>query len=189
MASRLIQVQSKACEASKFVAKHGTSYYRQLVEKNKHYIQEPATVDKCQELSKQLLYTRLASIPGRCETFRKEVDYAKNLWKNRTDLKVEDAGVAALFGLECFAWYCAADKEQGVVLGTTKSKKQNKPKLSVNKSVLKKEFPRMAKAVANQVVDNYYRPDLKKAALARLSVISKGLRVAKSGPKRRNRQA
>ena len=40
-----------------------------------------------------------------------------------------------------------------------------------------------------QVVDNYYRPDLKKAALARLSVISKGLRVAKSGPKRRNRQA
>ncbi|KAF2609658.1 hypothetical protein F2Q70_00013675 [Brassica cretica] len=39
------------------------------------------------------------------------------------------------------------------------------------------------------VVDNYYRPDLMKAALARLSVISKGLRVAKSGPKRRNRQA
>ena len=33
-----------------------------------------------------------------------------------------------------------ADKEQGVVLGTTKSKKQNKPKLSVNKSVLKKEL-------------------------------------------------
>lgn len=60
MASKLIQVQSKACEASKFVAKHGTSYYRQLLEKNKQYIQEPATVEKCQELSKQLLYTRLA---------------------------------------------------------------------------------------------------------------------------------
>ena len=60
MASKLVQVQSKACEASKFVAKHGTSYYRQLLEKNKHYIQEPATVEKCQELSKQLLYTRLA---------------------------------------------------------------------------------------------------------------------------------
>ncbi|KAF2609659.1 hypothetical protein F2Q70_00013676 [Brassica cretica] len=41
----------------------------------------------------------------------------------------------------------------------------------------------------DHVVDNYYRPDLKKAALARLSVIGKGLRVAKSGPKRRNRQA
>jgi len=83
----------------------------------------------------------------------------------------------------------AADKDQAVVLATTKTKKQNKPKLSVNKSILKKEFPRMSKAVANQVVDNYYRPDLKKAALARLSAISKGLRVAKSGAKQRNRQA
>ncbi|CAN6900719.1 unnamed protein product [Brassica oleracea var. botrytis] len=82
-----------------------------------------------------------------------------------------------------------ADKEQGVVLATTKTKKQNKPKVSVNKSILKKEFPRMSKAVANQVVDNYYRPDLKKFALARLSVISKSLRVAKSGAKQRNRQA
>ena len=45
----------------------------------------------------------------------------------------------------------AADKEQGVVLATTKTKKQNKPKVSVNKSVLKKEFSRMSKAVANQV--------------------------------------
>ncbi|CAN6880271.1 unnamed protein product [Brassica oleracea] len=99
-----------------------------------------------------------------------------------------------------------ADKEQGVVLGTTKSKKQNKPKLSVNKSVLKKELvpqdgqsccqPAVMRKLTRKkrqllcgVVDNYYRPDLKKAALARLSVISKGLRVAKSGPKRRNRQA
>ncbi|CDY48720.1 hypothetical protein IGI04_034021 [Brassica rapa subsp. trilocularis] len=82
-----------------------------------------------------------------------------------------------------------ADKEQGVVLATTKTKKQNKPKVSVNKSILKKEFPRMSKAVANQVVDNYYRPDLKKFALARLSVISKSIRVAKSGAKQRNRQA
>ncbi|KAF2619243.1 hypothetical protein F2Q68_00042156 [Brassica cretica] len=72
---------------------------------------------------------------------------------------------------------------------TRPTKKQNKPKVSVNKSILKKEFPRMSKAVANQVVDNYYRPDLKKFALARLSVISKSLRVAKSGAKQRNRQA
>ena len=60
MASKLIQLKSKACEASKFVSKHGTTYYKQLLEKNKQYIQEPATVEKCQELSKQLLYTRLA---------------------------------------------------------------------------------------------------------------------------------
>ncbi|KFK40318.1 mitochondrial atp synthase g subunit family protein [Arabis alpina] len=109
MASKLVQLQSKACQASKFVAKHGNSYYKQLMEQNKHFIQEPATVEKCRELSKQLLYTRLASIPGRYETLRKEVDYAKNLLKNRSNLKVEDAGIAALFGLECFAWYCAGE--------------------------------------------------------------------------------
>ncbi|XP_010526413.1 PREDICTED: 60S ribosomal protein L28-1 [Tarenaya hassleriana] len=82
-----------------------------------------------------------------------------------------------------------ADKEQAIVLGTTKTKKQSKPSASVNKSVLKKEFPRMAKAVANQVSDNYYRPDLEKAALARLSVIHRSLKVTKSGVKKRNRQA
>jgi len=49
------------------------------------------------------------SIPGRTESFWKELDYAKNLWKNRKELKVEDAGIAALFGLECFAWFCAGE--------------------------------------------------------------------------------
>ena len=37
--------------------------------------------------------------------------------------------------------------------------------------------------------DNYYRPDLKKAALARLSAVHRSLKVAKSGVKKRNRQA
>lgn len=49
------------------------------------------------------------SIPGRYEAFWKELDYVKHLWKNRQELKVEDAGIAALFGLECFAWYCAGE--------------------------------------------------------------------------------
>ena len=49
------------------------------------------------------------SIPGRYEAFHKELDYVKQLWKNRQDLKVEDAGIAALFGLECFAWFCAGE--------------------------------------------------------------------------------
>ncbi|KAF7813909.1 F-type H+-transporting ATPase subunit g [Senna tora] len=109
MASKLQQLQSKACQASQFVAKHGTSYYKQLLEQNKQYIQEPPTVEKCSLLSKQLFYTRLASIPGRTESFWKELDYVKNLWKNRQELKVEDAGIAALFGLECFAWFCAGE--------------------------------------------------------------------------------
>ncbi|OIW11862.1 hypothetical protein TanjilG_31612 [Lupinus angustifolius] len=82
----------------------------------------------------------------------------------------------------------ANGKDQGVLLATTKTKKQNKPSALVHKSVLKKDFRRIAKAVKNQVADNHYRPDLKKAALARLSVVHKSLKVAKSGAKKRNRQ-
>ncbi|KAH0451384.1 hypothetical protein IEQ34_018683 [Dendrobium chrysotoxum] len=62
MASKLHQLQTKAVQASQFVAKHGTSYYKQLLEQNKQYIVQPPTVEKCQELSKQLFYTRLASL-------------------------------------------------------------------------------------------------------------------------------
>ncbi|KAM3712931.1 hypothetical protein ACB098_01G218800 [Castanea mollissima] len=80
-------------------------------------------------------------------------------------------------------------KDLSVVLGTTKTKKQNKPAALLHKSVMRKEFPRMAKAVTNQVSDNYYRPDLKKAALARLSAVHRSLKVTKSGPKKKNRQA
>ncbi|KAL4625817.1 hypothetical protein ACB092_05G052000 [Castanea dentata] len=80
-------------------------------------------------------------------------------------------------------------KDQSVLLATTKTKKQNKPAALLHKSVMKKEFRRMANAVANQVGDNYYRPDLKKAALARLSTVHRSLKVTKSGAKKRNRQA
>ncbi|GLU14379.1 hypothetical protein SLE2022_309540 [Rubroshorea leprosula] len=80
-------------------------------------------------------------------------------------------------------------KDQSVLLATTKTKKQSKPATLLHKSVMKKEFPRMVKAVVNQVGDNYYRPDLKKAALARLSAVNRSLKVAKSGVKKRNRQA
>lgn len=45
-------------------------------------------------------------------------------------------------------------KDQSVVLATTKTKKQNKPATLLNKSVMKKEFRRMAKAVTNQVTNN-----------------------------------
>ena len=42
-------------------------------------------------------------------------------------------------------------KDQAVLLATTKTKKQNKPSALLHKSVMKKEFRRMADAVANQV--------------------------------------
>ncbi|KAL3618258.1 60S ribosomal protein L28A [Castilleja foliolosa] len=79
-------------------------------------------------------------------------------------------------------------KDQTVLVATTKTKKQNKPASSLNKSIMKKEFHRMAKTVTNQVGDNYYRPDLQKAALARLSAVNRSLKVAKSGIKKKNRQ-
>lgn len=57
----------------------------------------------------QVYFLMQDSIPGRYEAFWKELDYVKHLWKNRQELKIEDAGIAALFGLECFAWYCAGE--------------------------------------------------------------------------------
>ncbi|XP_050118042.1 60S ribosomal protein L28-1-like [Malus sylvestris] len=41
-------------------------------------------------------------------------------------------------------------KDQSVLLVTSKTKKQNKPVVLLHKSVMKQEFRRMAKAVANQ---------------------------------------
>ncbi|XP_021732772.1 60S ribosomal protein L28-1-like [Chenopodium quinoa] len=78
--------------------------------------------------------------------------------------------------------------KDSVVLATTKTRKQNKPGSLKHKSVMKKDFSRMVKAVENQVANNYYRPDLKQAALARLSIVNRSLQVAKSGVKKRNRQ-
>ena len=49
------------------------------------------------------------SLPGRYEAFWKELDQVKQLWKNRNDLKVEHAGVAALFGIELYAWFCTGE--------------------------------------------------------------------------------
>ncbi|CAI9289132.1 unnamed protein product [Lactuca saligna] len=70
---------------------------------------DPPTIEKCQHLSNQLLYTRLASIPSRYDAFWKELEYVKQLVKTRHEFKTEDMGIAALFGLECFAWYCAGE--------------------------------------------------------------------------------
>ncbi|KAL3685105.1 hypothetical protein R1sor_003127 [Riccia sorocarpa] len=71
-----------------------------------------------------------------------------------------------------------------VVLATTKTKKGNKPAEIVNRSVLRRDVRKMARAVVNQVSENGYRPDLKTAALARLSSVHKSLRAAKSGIKK-----
>ncbi|CAL8131558.1 unnamed protein product [Prunus armeniaca] len=59
MASKVSSLQ-KVVQASNFLVKNGNIYYKQLVEQNKHHIQEPPTIEKCQTLAKQLFYTRLA---------------------------------------------------------------------------------------------------------------------------------
>ncbi|EMS57443.1 hypothetical protein TRIUR3_19608 [Triticum urartu] len=102
-------MQSKAAEAASSAAKQGREYHKTLMERNRQYVVDPPTVEKCQELSKQLFYTRLASIPGRYKAFWKEVDAVKLLLKNRKDLKAEQAGVAALFGIELYAWLRAGE--------------------------------------------------------------------------------
>lgn len=62
MASKIPQLQSKVTQASEVVANNGASYYKLLMEQNKHYIQDPPTIEKCQSLAKQLFYTRLARL-------------------------------------------------------------------------------------------------------------------------------
>ncbi|XP_019436035.1 PREDICTED: uncharacterized protein LOC109342515 [Lupinus angustifolius] len=109
MASKIPQLQSKVTQVSQVAANRGGSYYKLLMDQNKHYIQDPPTIQKCQSLAKQLFYTRLASIPHRYNSFWKELDYAKNLVKNRQDLNIENASFGALFGLECFAWFCGGE--------------------------------------------------------------------------------
>ncbi|CAI9093651.1 OLC1v1029206C1 [Oldenlandia corymbosa var. corymbosa] len=50
-----------------------------------------------------------ASIPNRYQSLVKEVEFVKGIWKNRKEVKTEDVGIAALFGLECFAWFWAGE--------------------------------------------------------------------------------
>ncbi|CAI9289133.1 unnamed protein product [Lactuca saligna] len=109
MASSLNVLRSKVAEASKFLSKNGNTYYKQTLEQKKKYIQDPPTIEKCQQLSNQLPYTRLASIPSRHDAFWKELEYVKQLVKTKNELKTEDMGIAALFGFECFAWYCVGE--------------------------------------------------------------------------------
>ncbi|GLT55939.1 hypothetical protein SLA2020_290200 [Shorea laevis] len=102
-------VAATASQASQFVTKSGTSFYKELLERNKQYIQEPANAEKCRLLAKQLFYTSLASIPSRYEAFWKELESLKTLLGNRQEFNVEKAGLATLFGLECFAWFCMGE--------------------------------------------------------------------------------
>jgi F-type H+-transporting ATPase subunit g len=51
----------------------------------------------------------LFSLPGRYEAFWKELDSVKQVWRNRKEFKVEDLGIATLFGVELYAWFCVGE--------------------------------------------------------------------------------
>ncbi|KAE9585904.1 putative ATP synthase, F0 complex, subunit G [Lupinus albus] len=59
------------------------------------------------ELLKLLLIC--CSIPHRYNSLWKELDYAKNIVKNRRHINIDNASLVALFGLECFAWFCGGE--------------------------------------------------------------------------------
>ncbi|XP_052300279.1 uncharacterized protein LOC102618851 isoform X3 [Citrus sinensis] len=110
MDSKLPQLQSKASQASEFLIKNGSAYIKQLLEDNKQHIKDPPNIETCQFLAKQLFHTRLASIPNRVDAFWKELDGLKQFLKNRElEMNLDNAGLAALFGVECFAWFCGGE--------------------------------------------------------------------------------
>lgn len=56
-----------------------------------------------------LFFILFCSIPHRYDSFWKELDSAKNIMNNMNELNMEKIGTAALFGLECYLWYCGGE--------------------------------------------------------------------------------
>eukprot|EP00271_Cylindrocystis_brebissonii_P019384 TRINITY_DN586_c6_g1_i1.p2 TRINITY_DN586_c6_g1~~TRINITY_DN586_c6_g1_i1.p2 ORF type:complete len:152 (+),score=41.55 TRINITY_DN586_c6_g1_i1:138-593(+) len=83
----------------------------------------------------------------------------------------------------------SAGADLSILLSTKKTKKSSTPANLVHQSLLKKDVRKMAKTVVNQLVTSRYRPDLKDAALARLTAIHKSLRVAKAGTGKKGKGA
>ncbi|CAL6279265.1 unnamed protein product [Bathycoccus prasinos] len=61
------------------------------------------------KLPKQLLYTNLARIPKAIETAEREAGMVKERWQKVDEMSVKEVGVAVLFGLETYAWFCVGE--------------------------------------------------------------------------------
>lgn len=73
---------------------------------------------------------------------------------------------------------CTADN--GAVLVTkTASKYSTKPSKGIATTAINKDFRRVASTIEKQVVDNYYRPDLKASVLAKWTKVYQANRRAK----------
>uniref|UniRef100_A0A3B4XIB5 Large ribosomal subunit protein eL28 n=1 Tax=Seriola lalandi dorsalis TaxID=1841481 RepID=A0A3B4XIB5_SERLL len=73
------------------------------------------------------------------------------------------------------------EAEKGVTLvkKVRKADRLNKPNKMYNKVSLTKDFRRVASAIKKETGDNFYRPDLTKAALAKWSLIHKAQKRGK----------
>ena len=77
------------------------------IAKNAEYIvKDEAAAAK---LPKQLVYTNLARVPKAIEIAEKEAKMVKEQWAKVDEMSVKELGVAALFGLETYAWFCVGE--------------------------------------------------------------------------------
>ncbi|PIA64468.1 hypothetical protein AQUCO_00100149v1 [Aquilegia coerulea] len=105
----------------------------------------------------------MATVPGSLvwEIVKKNNSFLVKEFGNGTQMVQFSKESNNLYNLNSFKYSGLADKKTvsvqpagkdlSVVLSTTKSKKQNQPGKMVHKSVMNKDFRRMAKAVSNQV--------------------------------------
>jgi len=72
-----------------------------------------------------------------------------------------------------------AEDDQAQMVKKTASKHHQFPNLGHAVTHIKKDFRRAEKVIQSQVVDNFYRPDLKDAAMAKYTKVYEGNRRAK----------
>eukprot|EP00899_Mesostigma_viride_P028391 jgi/Mesvir1/8737/Mv02660-RA.1 len=77
-----------------------------------------------------------------------------------------------------------AEKPSSVIVKTKKPKSANQPAKSVSAVTHTSSAVRVMRVVKNKLAKNRYRPDLTRAAMARVSAIHKSLRVIKAGVKK-----
>ena len=73
----------------------------------------------------------------------------------------------------------ATDEKQAHMIKKSSNKHHQFPSLGQTVTHIKKDFRRAENVIKTQVVDNFYRPDLKDAAMAKFARIFEGNRRAK----------
>ena len=77
------------------------------IAKNAEYIVKDEVA--AAKLPKQLVYTNLARVPKAIEVAEKEAKVVREQWQKVDEMSVKELGVAVLFGLETYAWFCVGE--------------------------------------------------------------------------------